>query len=227
MLRPRTAPGAAWLALPILTATALLLTVPSPGDGQALPVEIGVFHLAGSSDLAELERPRGLAVALRIRARPWLTIRSSIFAKGDDSARRGRVCTIYAPPSNCRDENVQAETTLVGAEVTAHVVRRLHPSFEIDAGAGASMSRITVDEVTESGRTSSLLGQNSGQPGLTLSTSGRFRPVDRLPLVLEVGLAQHFVRLNACSENQALYTPFCRTSSLRELRVGVAFAPAW
>jgi hypothetical protein len=204
-------------------ALAAFLSLPGAASAQ----EVGLFLSQGATGLDELARPSGFALSYRVAPTPRLSLRATLFRKSDAFDRTSRVCIQYEPAVGCNNEFVQTETRLHGVVLAAHLRQRLHDLVEIEGGGGVSMSRVGASEVTESGRTSDLFTQNTGQPGVVLGGAFRVRPARRIPVTLEVGVAQQFIRMNACSDDPWRYDPYCGVTGFREIRVGLGVGRGW
>lgn len=209
----------------VLTLPAMLLGLVAPVDGSAQ--EVGFSVSQGATGLDEFQAPTGFVLSYRVAPTPRLSLRASLFRQGDAFDRTSRVCIQYEPAVGCNNELVQTETRLHGVMLAANLRQRLHALAEVEGGGGVSMSRLSASEVTESGRTSDLFTQNTGQPGLVLGGALRLRPAERIPLTLEVGVAQQFIRLNACSDDPWRYDPYCGVQGFSQLSVGLGVGRGW
>jgi hypothetical protein len=192
-----------------------------------LPVaaqEFGVYRSSAQSGLYELGAPSGLGAYARMVARPWLSVRISYHRFGDSSQRVGEACNNVAIYYACSPEQIDTESTVHGG--AAVLAWRLQPTrlVELDLGGGLSVNDVRASDRTATGRPSTLFYHNSAQGGVLATAHGRLQPIPALPVVVDVGLANHLLLLRACAEDTRRYDPFCGAKSVRELRVGLGFA---
>lgn len=206
----------------LAAASALVALLSLPGTGGAQ--EVGLSFTRSASDLPGLAAPSGFLFSFRAEATERLSVRAGIYRKRDEGVRQGRVCIQYEPPVGCQMEEVRSETGLRGVHLATYLRQPLHRTFDVELGAGVALNRVSAEDRTESGRRSDLFVQNSGQPGVLLGATGRFRPAPGVPVTLEVGVSQQYVRLNACSDDAWRYDPYCGVTGFQEVRVGVGWA---
>jgi len=189
-----------------------------------LAQEYGLHGLWTSSSIPEMAAPRGVGFHAWFPAGQHSAIRASLYRQGQSFSREAPVCIQYQPsPVGCRVEQVDTDARLAGATVTGLLRRAFLPGVEGEVGLGVSLSEVAVQETTVSGRASNLYTQNTAQAGALLHLGTRIHPIRSVPLSLEVSYGHHLKNLKACSEDAWRFTPFCGTSTFRELRVGLGF----
>lgn len=213
-------------------ALVCLAVVGFPGASTpAAAQEIGVFAVSARSDLPELAMARGAGLHARFFPARHLTLRATLHQQGHAYDRRGLVCVQYFPATGCSEQEVHTHTRLRSFTASGQLRFRPVAWLELEAGPGLSLNRVVPSERTESGHASSLFFLRTMQFGGLVSGSARVRPISALPVTLEVGASLHRLRLRACPGREdrqiELHLPFCGDTSLRNMRVGLAYSRSW
>jgi hypothetical protein len=215
---------------PFVVAALLLLAAPAlaptawTGATSVAAQELGVYRSVAQSSLAELSEPAGLGAYLRIRPVHAWSVRFGYHRQEDDSQRVGEVCNNFVVAFRCNDEPIETRTRVHGGSALASWLASPVRQVELELGAGISLNDVAAEEQTESGRASPIFFHESAQFGALLAVHGRLRPLAGLPLVIEVGLVNHYLRLGACAEDPRRYDPYCAPVNLREVRLGAGLA---
>lgn len=215
--------------IPSLVAGLLLAAPPgvpvlAPGPAAVSAQEFGLYRSHAQSSLRELSEPGGAGAYLRVRVRPAVSIRFSYHRQQAESERVGEVCNNFVAGFRCNQEPIETQTRVRGGSAVASWLVTPVRQVEFEAGGGISLNDVRGEEQTESGRSSMIFFHESAQLGVLASVHARLRPLPRLPLIIDVGLVNHHLRLRACAEDPRRYDPYCEPVNLRELRVGAGFA---
>jgi hypothetical protein len=184
--------------------------------------EFGLSGSMGSSQLAELNAPRGFGGYVRVVPLSGISLRFSFQRHEESSVRSGVVCNNY-PAFRCNPEDIENDTRLATGAVAAGLLLRPVSVLELELGGGVSVNEVRGTERTASGRPSSLLYVQTAQLGLLTMANARVRPVRTVPLSIELGVALHLLRLDACSDDFWVHAPYCGATNVRDIRVGVGY----
>jgi hypothetical protein len=185
--------------------------------------EVGAFASAARSDQTELRRPVGWGAYAAVSPLPFVKLRISYHEQSAGGRRRETVCDAYWPVfENCTPEGVRRDAWMRTVSVlvlgTVPVTRRLR----VEAGAGRSRSRVTLDLRSESGRELGVfVPEDEEQPGTVLHAGAVLERVlgSRLAATVEAGRQE--VEFDGCVQDVG--APFCGSSRFHELRMGVRY----
>jgi hypothetical protein len=212
--------GIAATRLRRLACAALLFSFTSLQPAAAQ--EFGLYGSVGSSELAELNAPRGFGGYVRVVPLSGISMRLSYHRQEERSARIGVVCNNY-PAFKCNPEEIENETRVATGAVAAGLLLRPFSPLELEFSGGISVNEVRSSERTASGRPSPLMFTQTAQLGLLTMAHARVRPLRAVPLSIEVGVALHLLRLDACSDDFWAHAPYCGATNVRDIRAGVSY----
>jgi hypothetical protein len=204
----------------LVVAAALVAVVASPVRAQ----EFGAYHASGGSSLPEFEHADGLGLYFLLHMR-GVSVLGNTYSHSNSTPVMARLCSRLTPPSNCIDREMERESRLRGAAVSA-LVPVVGRRVRLELGGGLSFSVVSATDIGPAeNRRSALFTQPTGQPGVLTAVAVRARPLDAVPFVLHMSAGNHHIRLTACGEYPGMDDPFCGSMNLRELRLGVGYDP--
>jgi hypothetical protein len=199
-------------------AAVAVLCAPAPVNAQ----ELSVYHSIARSDIAEIAEAGGFGATLGFRTGP-VQLRPGVLYHNQTTTVNSRVCLNYELGVGCQNEEVERSARLRGLQLLAAVPVQLIPMLGFDLAGGVTLSQLTATDRTASRRASDLFANPSGQWGVVLLAGAQLRPLPAVPLTVNAAFGNHRMRLTSCGEYAWDYSPFCGTTDIREVRIGLSY----
>jgi len=198
---------------------AMVALSPEAAEGQ----EFGFFLSQGEVAHQEFVDPSGFGAYLVLDALPNLRFRGA-FTHYDASARRtGEVCIHFDPRYDCSMENLRSTSELEG--VSLAVIPHFRPAewVELGVGGGASFMHLGLEVEGETDRFVNIFKPTGGQTGAFVMGHLKFTPLARFPIVFTIQYQSQWVHFSGCSPDETTYDPYCGTTRMKELQVGLGY----
>jgi hypothetical protein len=195
-----------------------VLCAPAAVDAQ----ELSVYHSVARSDIPEIAEAGGFGVTLGFRT-GRVQLRPGVLHHNQTTTVNSRVCLNYELRVGCQDEDVERSARLSGLQLVAAVPMQPVPMLGFEVAGGITLSQLTASDRTASRRASNLFANPSGQWGVMLLAGAQLRPLPAVPLTVKAAVGNHRMRLTSCGEYAWDYSPFCGTTDIREVRVGLGY----
>ncbi len=201
---------------PVLVLCAVL--APSAGAQH-----VDLLLSQSSSELSELSSPTGLGLALT--STPWgpLAFRAGYRYRFDRTEQTGQTCDRYFPTyEGCVEETLESRsavhTTFVGLALSGAATSHV----ELGAGVSGSLNFVTSERAgRETGRSRDPVAGGM-HPGLSIFLLGRYLNVGGSPVDLGIRLFSERIEFLSCATDT--YAPFCPSTSLIGLEIGIGWS---
>ena len=209
------------LPLGVALLTLALVVIPRPAESQLFGTQV----LRTSSDHPELPSPGGYRAFALVSVSDWLDMRLSYDRVSHDWERPWEVCRHYAPNMGCREEPVETSTSLGTLGFALIPSIQVGELLRLGLGAGFGMTQISARSLgVESGRKANFETPKTAQLGVSALFSFTLTPLPQVPLSLVGTAAGHRISFKSCVSYEEVYAPFCGSTVMKELGLGLAFS---